>query len=41
MKILLVGGTGTISSAITDLLMKTNGVELYLLNRGNSPVKDG
>lgn len=34
MKALFIGGTGTISSAITDLLAK-NGTELYLLNRGN------
>ena len=41
MKILLIGGTGTISSAITDLLLKSSDVELYLLNRGNSPAKQG
>ncbi len=41
MKVLLVGGTGTISSAITDLLLKNKDVELYLLNRGNSPEKEG
>ena len=34
MKILFVGGTGTISMAITRLLAK-QGHELYLLNRGN------
>lgn len=34
MKILFIGGTGTISSAITKLLAK-RGEELYLLNRGN------
>ncbi len=34
MKILLVGGTGTISSAITGQLAAT-GHEVYLLNRGN------
>ena len=34
MKILLIGGTGTISMAITKLLAK-QGHELYLLNRGN------
>ncbi len=40
MKILLIGGTGTISSAVTQLLIK-NGVDLYLLNRGNKPVPTG
>lgn len=34
MKILMIGGTGTISMAITKLLAK-NGEEVYLLNRGN------
>ncbi len=34
MKILFIGGTGTISMAITRLLAK-QGHELYLLNRGN------
>ena len=34
MKILLIGGTGTISSAISDLLAR-EGHDLYLLNRGN------
>ena len=34
MKILLIGGTGTISMAITERLAK-QGHELYLLNRGN------
>lgn len=36
MKILLIGGTGTISSAITDLLSQAPGIELTLLNRGNT-----
>ena len=40
MKILLVGGTGTISSAVSELVIK-NGDELYLLNRGNKPIPDG
>ncbi|MBE5951710.1 MAG: SDR family oxidoreductase [Lachnospiraceae bacterium] len=35
MKILLIGGTGTISSAITRQLAETEH-EVYLLNRGNS-----
>ena len=34
MKVLFIGGTGTISTAITELFAKTGG-ELYLLNRGN------
>ncbi len=34
MKVLLIGGTGTISSAITRLLVK-KGYDTYLLNRGN------
>ena len=34
MKILFIGGTGTISMAITRLLA-SRGDELYLLNRGN------
>lgn len=34
MKTLFIGGTGTISSAITKLLSE-QGCELYLLNRGN------
>jgi nucleoside-diphosphate-sugar epimerase len=34
MKILFIGGTGTISTAISKLLI-TRGHELYLLNRGN------
>ena len=34
MKALFIGGTGTISTAITELIAK-EGWELYLLNRGN------
>ena len=34
MKILIIGGTGTISSAITRQL-SAEGHELWLLNRGN------
>lgn len=34
MKVLFIGGTGTISMAITRQLLK-QGTELYLLNRGN------
>ena len=36
MKILFIGGTGTISSAISALLA-AQGHKLYLLNRGNRP----
>lgn len=35
MKVLFIGGTGTISTAISNLLAK-RGDELYLINRGNS-----
>lgn len=35
MKALFIGGTGTISTAITRLVSQTDGWELYLLNRGN------
>ena len=35
MKALFIGGTGTISSAITNLVAQTPGWELYLINRGN------
>ena len=35
MKALFIGGTGTISSAITRLVTQTPGWELYLINRGN------
>lgn len=35
MRILFIGGTGTISNAITKQLSKKENVELYLLNRGN------
>ncbi len=35
MKILFIGGTGTISMAITKQILKEGKDELYLLNRGN------
>ena len=35
MKVLFIGGTGIISSACAELALK-RGIELYLLNRGNS-----
>ena len=34
MKVLFIGGTGTISTAISKQLVK-EGHELYVLNRGN------
>ncbi len=37
MKVLFIGGTGTISSACTDLAVK-KGIDLYLLNRGESNI---
>lgn len=36
MKVLFIGGTGIISSACSALAIE-NGIELYLLNRGQSP----
>lgn len=38
MKVLLIGGTGTISMAITRVLAKENH-EVYLLNRGSRSIK--
>ena len=35
MKILFIGGTGTISTAISRLLLSNSSHELYLVNRGN------
>ena len=40
MKALFIGGTGTISTAITDRCLK-EGWELYLLNRGNKSLPAG
>ena len=34
MKVLLVGGTGTISSGVTPEIL-ARGMELWLMNRGN------
>ena len=39
MKALFIGGTGTISMAISKLLLE-KGWELYLINRGNKKVLD-
>lgn len=41
MKVLLIGGTGTISSPITATLAKNKEVDLYVLNRGNKALPDG
>ena len=35
MKVLLIGGTGTISMAITKQLSSKEGYEVFLLNRGS------
>lgn len=40
MKALFIGGTGTISSAISSLVLE-RGWELYLLNRGNRQLPEG
>jgi nucleoside-diphosphate-sugar epimerase len=40
MKALFIGGTGTISSAVSKLAIQS-GWELYLLNRGNRPAPEG
>ena len=37
LKVLLIGGTGIISSDVTELAARTHGIDLYLLNRGNTP----
>ncbi|MBT4500634.1 MAG: NAD-dependent dehydratase, partial [Gemmatimonadetes bacterium] len=38
MKVLFIGGTGTISTACTRLAAE-RGIELYLLNRGQRQVE--
>ena len=38
MKILIIGGTGKISSAVSKLVSEKKGVELYLVNRGHKQV---
>lgn len=38
-KVLMIGGTGTISSPITNMLAKDPMVQLYVLNRGNKQAK--
>lgn len=41
MNVLMIGGTGTISTPITDALTKNKDINLYVLNRGNKPLLDG
>ncbi len=38
MKVLIIGGTGTISSPITKDLANKENIELYVLNRGHNPL---
>ena len=38
MKILMIGGTGKISAAVSKLISEKKGAELYLLNRGQKQV---
>lgn len=38
MKILIIGGTGNISSAVSKLISQKPGMELYLLNRGQKQI---
>ena len=38
MKVLFIGGTGNISTEVSKLCVK-NGIDLYLLNRGNRKIK--
>lgn len=37
LKVLMIGGTGIISSDISVLAAQTENIDLYLLNRGNTP----
>ena len=41
MKVLFIGGTGQISSAIVRKLVNERDFEVWLLNRGNRPVPEG
>lgn len=41
MKVLIIGGTGTISSPITKLLGDKENLDVYVLNRGNKPLPKG
>ena len=38
MKVLFIGGTGNISTAVSNLCVE-RGIDLYLLNRGTTKVK--
>jgi nucleoside-diphosphate-sugar epimerase len=38
MEVLFIGGTGNISTSVSRLAVQ-RGIDLYLLNRGNHPVK--
>lgn len=40
MKALIIGGTGTISSAVVSLLLERNW-EVYVINRGTKPLSEG
>lgn len=40
-KVLLIGGTGTISLPICELLGQDSLIDLYVLNRGNKPLPQG
>ena len=39
MKVLLVGGTGTISTGVQKVIVEERGYDLYILNRGNSKAR--
>ncbi|MFV0394516.1 MAG: NAD-dependent epimerase/dehydratase family protein [Coprobacillaceae bacterium] len=41
MKVLIIGGTGTISSPITSKLASNTDIDLYVLNRGNKKLPSG
>lgn len=38
LKVLLIGGTGTISTPISEMLSQDENVDLYVLNRGHKPL---
>ena len=40
MRVLFIGGTGVISTEVSKLCIE-NGIDLYLLNRGNREIIDG
>lgn len=41
MRVLMIGGTGTISTPITRKLAEKEGIELFVLNRGSKPLPTG